>query len=91
MSAKSTALCTFLLVPLIWAQEGTHESAIARNIRVLTVSARHESQVPFFGAFGVPQCDKEGNLYFHLDKGDFTESDLLLLSADGQRGKILKF
>jgi hypothetical protein len=92
MSAKSTALCTFLLVPFIWAQGGgTNESAIARNIRVLTVSARHESQVPFFGAFGFPQCDKEGNLYFHLDKGDFTGSDLLLLSADGQRGKILKF
>ena len=92
MSAKFTALCTFLLVPFIWAQEGgTNESAIARDIRVLTVSARHESQVPFFGAFGFPQCDKEGNLYFHLDKGDFTGSDILLLSADGQRGKILKF
>jgi hypothetical protein len=91
MSAKSTALCIFLLVTSMWGQEGTRESALARNTRILNVSARHESQVPFFGAFGFPQCDKEGNLYFHLDEGDFTESALLLLSSDGQKGKILKF
>src|SRR6266545_5469438 len=91
MSARSKALCVFLFVTFAWGQKDINESAFAKNVRVLTISARHESQVPFFGAFGFPQCDKEGNLYFHLDKGDFTESDVLLLSSDGQQGKILKF
>lgn len=84
-------LCGFLLLTLGWGQDSAHMRAGAENTRVLTVSARHESQVPFFGAFGFPQCDKEGNLYFHIDEGDFTESGLLLLSSDGQRGKMMKF
>ncbi len=91
MSTKLTALSIFLLATFIWSQDSAHESALARNTRVLSISGQRESQVPFFGAFGFPQCDSEGNLYFHLDKGDFVDSDVLLLSADGQKGKIFKF
>ena len=91
MSAKSRALCIFLFASVTWAQEGTDENALATKVRALNVSGQRESQVPFFGAFGFPQCDNEGNLYFQLDKGDFAHSDVLRLSSDGRRGKTFKF
>jgi hypothetical protein len=57
--------------------------------RILVSSSQHPVQVPVFVSFE-NHCDGDGNLYFHLDKGDYSRTEILFLSADGQYGRTFK-
>lgn len=58
--------------------------------QTLLSSGSHSVQVPPFVFFIETQCDKRGNLYFHLDRGSYDSTDILKLSSDGQRGQEFK-
>jgi hypothetical protein len=48
----------------------------ARDLRVTSSTA---TEVPSFGFFGAPQCDKDGELFFHLNKGSLNTMEVLKL------------
>lgn len=55
------------------------------QVRVLTNSSHKVIQVPLFDELE-SQCDRNGNLYFHLDTGNYNDVNVLFLSADGKQG-----
>lgn len=66
----------------------TDKRLVPPQPRMLASSSERKVQVPVF-AYIENQCDQDGNLYFHLDKGNYNTSDTLVLSSDGKEGKVL--
>ena len=56
---------------------------------VLLPSVQRPVQAPIF-QYIETLCDKERNLYFHLDTGDYMSADTFRLSSDGQSGRTFK-
>src|ERR1700743_3891179 len=48
-------------------------------VRELRVTSSIATEVPTFGFFGAPQCDKEGELFFHINKGSPNIMEVLKL------------
>lgn len=43
--------------------------------------------MPLFSFYSETQCDKDGNLYFHVESGPYARTELLRISSDGEDGQ----
>jgi len=62
---------------------GTLGLAAAQAIpepKVFPVSSAKELGIPFFPSFGFPQSDRDGDLFFHVGAGVYSDATLLKLS-----------
>src|SRR5579862_9871439 len=55
------------------------DPALQVPVRELRVTSSTATEVPSFGFFGAPQCDKDGELFFHLNKGSLNTMEVLKL------------
>ena len=58
--------------------------------RVLTQATVEQFDAPVFGYWGVPVCDRDGNLYFHGDREGFRAPSVTMLSKKGDAGHIFR-
>lgn len=57
--------------------------------KVLVPSSVRSVAAPPFGFYGTPDCDNDGNMYFHAARS-FNDTEIFRLSADGNEGKVFK-
>jgi hypothetical protein len=76
----------FCLTPVLQIQLPRSPSArpTPMSVKKLNTFSVVATDVPYFSTFGVPLCDGDGNLYFHVDPAlnKFTPATIMRLSRD---------
>jgi hypothetical protein len=77
-----------LLLVLTGVSDGNDKRA-PREPTLLVPSDSHEADVPPFASEAHPQCDKAGNIYFHLWNNNGSMANIMRLPPAANEGKLL--
>lgn len=76
-------VCGMLLATAVFGQS-------LPDARVLQPGTVRNLTVPNFSFYGEPMCDQDGNVFFHLDTGRYSDVELFKLSRAADRGTTFK-